>query len=188
MLFFWICKHGLSFAIDEGMIYCAFALIRMVRHVGISGEGHWEIIKWNWIYLWKKHVIRLFQPFTEEVSCIGFRVNFGQISGKFHSGYPKWHLRDSGLSLCETFSLPPRAIIKMKIIGILLTQKPFICFSLAYENEFLTRRRNKKIAQSSVARFGLFVIRLGFEKSQWNTKEYSILLLWFTFYKWLIYK
>ena len=92
-----------------------------------------------------------------------FRVNFGQISGKFHSGYPKWHLRDSGLSLCETFSLPPRAIIKIKIIGILLTQKPFICFSFAYENEFLTRRRNKKIAQSSVARFGLFVIRLGFE-------------------------
>ena len=34
------------------------------------------------------------------------------ISDKYHPGYPEWHLRDSGLSLCEAFSLPPRAIIE----------------------------------------------------------------------------
>ena len=64
----------------------------------------------------------------------------------------------------------------------------FLWYGVAYESELSTRRRITKIAQPSVARFALFVIRLGFEKLQWNTKEYSILLLWFTFYKWLIYK
>ena len=41
-----------------------------------------------------------------------------------------------GLSLCEAFSLPPRAIIKTKQIGILLAQMPF----------FVLRRRLRKRA------------------------------------------
>ena len=51
----------------------------------------------------------------------------------------------------------------MKQIGILLAQMPFFCFAFAYESELSTRRRITKIAQPSVARFALFVIRLGFE-------------------------
>ena len=67
-----------------------------------------------------------------------------------------------GLSLCEAFSLPPRAIIKTKQIGILLAQMPF----------FVLRRRlrkrafdappyHKKIAQPSVMRFALFCDSVG---------------------------
>ena len=39
----------------------------------------------------------------------------------------------------------------------------FLWYGVAYESELSTRRRITKIAQPSVVRFALFVIRLGFE-------------------------
>ena len=71
-----------------------------------------------------------------------------------------------GLSLCEAFSLPPRAIIEKKQIGILLTHMPF----------FVLRRRlrkrafdappyHKKIAQPKVARFASFRDSVGIRQN-----------------------
>ena len=49
-----------------------------------------------------------------------------------------------GLSLCEAFSLPPRAIIKTEANRLLLAQMPFFCSSFAYESLLSTLRRITK--------------------------------------------
>ena len=101
-------------------------------------------------------LLSCFNPFPERF--------MNSISDKYHPGYPEWHLRDSGLSLCEAFSLPPRAIIDDEANR----------HSAGAEAVFLLRLRLRKLAfdaktkQKNRTTFGCaicfsFVIRLGFE-------------------------
>ncbi len=55
---------------------------------------------------------------------------------------------DSGLTLCKGFSLPPRVIIKLKQIGILLAQMPFFAHLCPLRKRvFDAPSAYKKIAQ-----------------------------------------
>ena len=71
---------------------------------------------------------------------------------------------DSGLTLYEGFSLPPRAIIDQKQIGFLLAQGPFFCTPLLLMRASsqrliaIQKKRNQMVALCFA-----FVIRLGFE-------------------------
>ena len=89
------------------------------------------------------------------------------ISDKYHPGYPEWHLRDSGLSLCEAFSLPPRAIIDDEANRHSAGAEAVFCGTASLTKASFRRVAvSQKNAQPMVVRFALFVIRLGFEKSQ----------------------
>ena len=78
--------------------------------------------------------------------------------------YPEWHLRDSGLSLCEAFSLPPRAIIDDEANRHSAGAEAVFCGTAS-----LTKASFRRVAVSQKSHnlrlrdLLLFVIRLGFE-------------------------
>ena len=77
-----------------------------------------------------------FQPVKRAIFGIGYRTNIGQIIKNRPLRYLRGHLRDSGLSLCEAFSLPPRAIIETEANR----------HSAGAEADFLLRLRLRKLA------------------------------------------
>ena len=73
--------------------------------------------------------------------------------------------RDSGLSLCEAFSLPPQAIIlsdQQNAVRLRLSR--FLYAPPAYKSKLLTQMCHTKNASPKAMHFADFkVIRLGFE-------------------------
>ena len=69
-----------------------------------------------------------------------------------------------GLSLCEAFSLPPRAIIKTEANRLLLAQMPFFVIQLRLRklafDASLYQKKSHNLRLRDLLRF---VIRLGFE-------------------------
>ena len=68
-----------------------------------------------------------------------------------------------GLSLCEAFSQPPRAIIKTKQIGILLAQMPFFVVLRRLRKRAFYASLYQKKSPGNPGDLLRFVIRLGFE-------------------------
>ena len=69
-----------------------------------------------------------------------------------------------GLSLCEAFSLPPRAIIKTEANRLLLAQMPFFVIQLLLRKlAFDATPYHKKSHNLRLRDLLCFVIRLGFE-------------------------
>ena len=69
-----------------------------------------------------------------------------------------------GLSLCEAFSLPPRAIIKTEANRLLLAQMPFFVIQLRLRKlAFDATPYHKKSHNLRLRDLLCFVIRLGFE-------------------------
>ena len=93
-----------------------------------------------------------------------------------------------GLSLCEAFSLPPRAIIKTKQIGILLAQMPFFVIRLRLRKRaFDATPYHKKSHNRRLCDLLCFVIRLGFAKMRCFAAVSCVLLVLLVLVNILIY-
>ena len=93
-----------------------------------------------------------------------------------------------GLILCEAFSLPPRAIIKTKQIGILLAQMPFFVIRLRLRKRaFDATPYHKKSHNRRLCDLLCFVIRLGFAKMRCFAAVSCVLLVLLVLVNILIY-